>query len=186
MLTPSNCCKIRIVHHLLISLPDTKYDLAWVQRWPCGEIQGPLVTTNVWHSWECQTGLTNPIKYECIVVQRKQRKTGCHSSLLVGSQQRMGYPLDQLVCLPCAIQGKCDCFIKNPKVFGKLITGWLSSSMAIIQDLIIQDLWPATARFIIKGQNFQHIQYIRICILNVLLIFCFSIICKVKGGYKIV
>lgn len=76
--------------------------------------------------------------------------------LLVGFKQCVEYPLGQFVCLPYAVQVKSDGFILNLEALGKLTT-----ALAVIhlyghlQGFIIQDLQPATVRFIIKGQIFQ-------------------------------
>lgn len=77
--------------------------------------------------------------------------------LLVGFKQCVEYPLAQLLCLPYAVQVKSpDCFILNLEALGKLTT-----ALAVIhlyghlQGFIIQDLQPATVRFITKGQISQ-------------------------------
>ena len=93
------------------------------------------------------------IEYECAAVPRKQRQTGCHSLVLVGLRQCVGYPLSQFVRLPYALQVKSDCFIRNLEAFGKLCTRLIAVLLFCrLQDLVIQGIWTPAAGFITQGQ----------------------------------
>lgn len=78
------------------------------------------------------------------MVPRKQREMGCHPLLLVGYRQCVGYPLAQLQ-------------VRSTGEFSSEIWKRLPSSAVVLlscslQSLIIQDLWPATAGFNVKGK----------------------------------
>lgn len=76
------------------------------------EEHGPVVSSNVWRDWQCQTVPTfchwwalDQILLRSVVekAKRKQRETSCNSLLLVDYRQCMGYSLDKHRRLPYTV-----------------------------------------------------------------------------------
>lgn len=122
------------------------------------EAQDSVVTTFVWHVWECHK---RPIFHHwwpldqiwvrwCRENNDKHAVTFC---FLLTSDSVWRTQLLNLCAFHMWRRRKSNFFIRNLEVFSKLTTGLAVVFLyGPLQDLIILDLWPANAGFIIKEQ----------------------------------